>query len=145
MINIIPMELKHIDEVAEIESEANIISWSKKSLSNELKKRYAIYFVAIENNIVLGYCGMYHIVDEGHITNIAVKLDHRKNGIGSRLIDKIIQTAISKKMIGVTLEVRLSNIIAQRLYTKNGFKIYGFRKNYYSEPREDAVIMWKYF
>lgn len=145
MIEIIPMQFEHIDAVAKIEADSNIIAWSKKSLLDDFNKDYSIYFVAVENGVVFGYCGMYHIIDEGHITNIVVECEHRNMGIGSKFMQKLIEIAVSRKIVAITLEVRISNIIAQKLYTKFGFKIEGFRKNYYSDTHEDAIIMWKYF
>lgn len=139
------MQLEHIDAVAKIEEDSNIIAWSKKSLLDDFNKDYSIYFVAIENGVVFGYCGMYHIIDEGHITNIVVEYEHRNIGIGSKFMEKLIEVAIEKKMIGLTLEVKVSNIIAQKLYNKYGFRVEGFRKNYYTDTHEDAIIMWKYF
>ena len=88
---------------------------------------------------------MWHIVNEGHVTNIAVSPDYRRMGIGEKLLKALFDVAEEREMIGITLEVRISNTAAQKMYTKNGFKPEGFRKRYYSDTGEDAVIMWKYF
>ena len=146
MIEIIPMKSEHIKQVHDIETTCFSIPWSERAFREELEKGpRAVYAVArnIETGALLGYGGMWHVVNEGHITNIAVMPDHRREGIGQLLLDYIESEAVRLEMIGLTLEVRMSNEPAQRLYTKNGFRPEGIRKNYY-ESGEDAVIMWKY-
>ncbi|MDR2939712.1 MAG: ribosomal protein S18-alanine N-acetyltransferase [Clostridiales bacterium] len=141
------MALNHLEDVHAIEQESFSVPWSKKELQSELtNNRLAVYLVALnENSDVMGYAGMWHVVNEGHITNIAVKREFRGQGVGSRLLESIIEIAGQKEMIGITLEVRISNMKAQSLYTKYGFKPEGFRKRYYSDTNEDAIIMWKHF
>jgi ribosomal-protein-alanine N-acetyltransferase len=87
---------------------------------------------------------MWHVVNEGHILNIAVAERYRRRGIGSLLMDSLIETARNLEMIAMTLEVRVGNAPAMGLYHKYGFKVEGLRKNYYADTKEDAVIMWKY-
>lgn len=138
------MNKGHIDGIMEIENESFAIPWSRSSIEKELKNNFAIYAVAIENNKVLGYGGMWHVVNEGHITNIAVHKDYRRKGIGQAIIEKFVEIAEEKEMIGLTLEVRKSNTPALELYKKNGFKLEGIRPEYYEDNKEDAYIMWKY-
>ena len=138
------MNKGHIDGIMEIENESFAIPWSRSSIEKELKNNFAIYAVAIENNKVLGYGGMWHVVNEGHITNIAVHKDYRRKGIGQAIIEKLVEIAEEKEMIGLTLEVRKSNTPALELYKKNGFKLEGIRPEYYGDNKEDAYIMWKY-
>lgn len=138
------MNKSHIDGIMEIEKESFAIPWSRSSIEKELKNNFAIYAVAIENNKVLGYGGMWHVVNEGHITNIAVHKDYRRKGIGQAIIEKLVEIAEEKEMIGLTLEVRKSNTPALELYKKNGFKLEGIRPEYYEDNKEDAYIMWKY-
>jgi ribosomal-protein-alanine N-acetyltransferase len=146
MIEIIPMTLDHLDGVFKVECESFTIPWTKSAFRKELtENQFGIYYVAVEDNAVLGYAGMWHVVTEGHITNIAVSESARKKGVGSALLKKLIAVAQEKEMMGMTLEVNVNNFKAQRLYTKNGFQPEGIRKNYYSDTKEDAVIMWKYF
>lgn len=147
MIEIIPMTKKHIKEVAEIEKRCFTIPWSKKSFEDELTKNtFAIYVVAVdtENKSLAGYGGMWHVVNEGHITNIAVDPIYRQKGIGKLILNELIKIAYEKQMIGLTLEVRLNNEPAKNLYKELGFKLEGIRKEYYSDTKEDALIMWKY-
>lgn len=142
-INIVDMTINHIDGIMDIEKDSFAIPWSRKSIEDELKNKLAIYFVALYDDKVVGYAGMWHVVTEGHITNIAVHKDYRKQGIGDKLVKKLIETAEEKEMIGLTLEVRPSNEAAMRLYKNNGFKLEGIRKEYYEDNKEDAYIMWK--
>jgi len=145
MFKIVPLQEQHIDDVYTIELESFTIPWSRKSLEKDaLENKMSIYLVALEGEKVVGYAGMWHVVTEGHITNIAVDVNYRKKGIGDMLLTELVKIAINKEMIGITLEVRISNIAAQKLYFKHQFKVEGFRKNYYSDTKEDAIIMWKY-
>jgi len=144
MINIEPMTLEHLDDVFEIERNSFSVPWTYESLKDEItKNKMAHYFIAKNNNIIAGYAGMWHVVNEGHITNIAVAEERRNQGIGTKLIEQLITFANENKMIGLTLEVRFNNAAAQRLYLKQGFKTAGLRKGYYADTKEDALIMWK--
>ena len=146
MIEIVDMNRFHIDGVVEVENATFHIPWTKEDFEREIKENnMAVYKVALVDGKPVGYAGMWHIVNEGHITNVAVHEDYRKMGIGEKLIDALFDVAYEREMIGLTLEVRISNMAAQKLYTKKGFKPEGFRKNYYQDTKEDAVIMWKYF
>jgi len=138
------MREEHIDQVYRIELDSFSIPWTRRDFENELKSNLAIYIIAADNNEVIGYAGMWHVVNEGHIVNVAVKGERRRRGVGALLIEKLIEIALEKEMIGLTLEVRMSNAAAQRLYFKFGFKAEGIRRRYYADTGEDAVIMWKY-
>ena len=98
--------------------------------------------MAIENEIVVGYAGMWKIQDEGHITNIAVHPEFRGVHIGKALMSQLINEARSLGVNSMTLEVRKSNIIARNLYESFGFKEAGVRKGYYADNKEDAIVMW---
>lgn len=146
MVTLQPMKIEHLNEVFELETECFSIPWTKSSLRKEIEENnLGIYIVALAENNVVGYAGMWHIVTEGHITNIAVKKSFRRRGIGDMLVKELIRIAKEKEMLGLTLEVRETNLDAQRIYMRNGFVVEGFRKNYYHDTKEDAVIMWKYF
>lgn len=142
-IKIEPMELDSIEKVLEISQLSFPIPWSRKSFEQELSNVFANYFVAKSNNEVIGYGGMWIIIDEGHITNIAVHPKYRNQGVGDKILSNMIATCNEKKVIAMTLEVRLSNIAAQKLYSKYGFISEGIRKRYYEDNGEDAIIMWK--
>jgi ribosomal-protein-alanine N-acetyltransferase len=140
------MKYEDIDEVLKIEEECFVISWTRTDFEREMKQnKLAIYFVAREDGIIVGYAGMWHVVTEGQITNVAVLPEYRGLGIGRKLMEQLIKTGEEREMVGITLEVKISNTVAQNLYTSLGFKPEGFRKNYYKDTNEDAVIMWKYF
>jgi len=146
MLEILPMTEEHIDAVLHIEENCFAIPWTKADFEREMtQNQFAIYRIAVLDGKIVGYAGMWHIVTEGHITNVAVLPEYRRQGIGDALIEEMIAIAEQKEMIGMTLEVRISNIAAQKLYTKYGFRPEGFRKNYYQDTKEDAIIMWKYF
>lgn len=146
MIETVAMSREHIQDVVEVEEACFSIPWTKEDFKREVEEnKMAIYRVALCDGKVIGYAGMWHVINEGHITNVAVLQEYRKQGIGERLLQELIEIAEEKEMIGLTLEVKITNIAAQKLYTKYGFRPEGIRKKYYSDTGEDAVIMWKYF
>jgi ribosomal-protein-alanine N-acetyltransferase len=138
------LDKSHIDGIMEIENESFAIPWSRASVEKELNNKLAIYLVATEGDKVIGYGGMWHVVTEGYITNIAVHKDYRRQGVGDAIVKGLIKIADDKEMIGVTLEVRVSNKAAIELYRRNGFVFSGVRKEYYEDNKEDAFIMWHY-
>lgn len=146
MIEIVPMKEEHLDGVLALEEATFAIPWSRADFEREIKENaMAIYYVALQEGSVVGYAGMWHVVTEGHITNVGVLEEMRGAGIGSLLMERLIAAALEKEMIGMTLEVRMGNAPAQALYHKYGFRAEGIRKNYYQDTKEDAIIMWKYF
>jgi ribosomal-protein-alanine N-acetyltransferase len=145
-MNIIIREMKEsdLDRVLEIESKAFNPPWSREAFLLELTKNLlAKYLVAEVDGVVVGFGGIWLIIDEGHITNIAVDEKYRQMGIGSKIMEGLIQLCNDRNIIAMTLEVRKSNEAAKALYRKYGFKEYGIRKNYYQDNNEDAIIMWK--
>jgi len=143
--NIEYMARKHLRQIHTIESDCFAIPWNYESFEEELKNPLAIYVVAVADGEVLGFAGMHHIIDEGHITNVAVCEKSRRQGIGDTLINELINIAMNEGMSGLTLEVRMGNKEAIKLYGKHGFVFEGIRKNYYADTKEDAIIMWKRF
>lgn len=144
LINISAMTSDDIESVVKIEEEAyGQHHWSKSSFYDEMQNNLAKYYCArnLEGKIV-GYAGTWHILDEGHITTIAVKNDCRRQYIGERLILKILEDCYAGGIKYLTLEVRVSNKAAIGLYTKYGFQSLGTRKGYYQDNNEDALIMW---
>ena len=144
MIEVVEMTKDHLDAVMEIEQECFPIPWSRKTMEQELDRKIPYYYVALVDGDVAGYGGLWHVVTEGHITNIAVSSKYRQMGAGNAIVSRMLHLAEEKEMLGVTLEVRVSNEAAISLYRKHGFKIEGLRKEYYEDNREDAYIMWKY-
>ncbi len=143
-VEIIKMLPEHIDGVMTVENLSFSIPWSRESFIDEVTvNTFARYFCAKLNDNVIGYAGMWKVFDEGHITNIAVHPEFRNTGIGSLLMEHMIQTAKSEGITSMTLEVRKGNSAAIRLYEKYNFSVQGLRKGYYADNREDALIMWK--
>lgn len=138
------MNERDIDDVLAIEEMSFSNPWSRKSFVLEItKNNLARYVVAELEGKVIGYGGMWLVIDEGHITNIAVHKDYRGLGAGNLLLESLINICKEIGIIKMTLEVRKSNYIAQSLYKKYGFKEFGVRPGYYSDNNEDAIIMWK--
>ncbi|NLY46259.1 MAG: ribosomal protein S18-alanine N-acetyltransferase [Tissierella sp.] len=133
-----------IDEIVEIEKECFPTPWPRDAFLTEIRENKLARYVVVEvDGKVAGYGGVWLIVNEGHITNIAVKEEYRGLGVGNRIVEGLIYYCTSKNIQSMTLEVRESNIIAQNLYKKYGFVEYGIRPKYYSDNNEDALIMWR--
>lgn len=141
-IDISLMTEDDIDEVLNISDLSLKESWSRDSFFNELSNPVAKYLIAKVNDKVVGFAGIWTVLDEGQITNIAVHPDFRNIKIGSALVEGLISNLNEWKLNSITLEVRKSNIPAQNLYKKYGFKEEGLRKRFYSDNKEDAIIMW---
>lgn len=142
-VEIFPIVDKYIEGIVNISMLSFPVSWSKTSVEEELDNKFARYVVAVKDNIVVGFGGMWVIIDEGHITNIAVHPEYRRLGIGSMLLEALIDICKLEGCLAMTLEVRKSNFKAQSLYSKYGFLQEGIRKGYYENNKEDAIIMWK--
>lgn len=139
------MRKRHLDQVLQIEGRAYNNPWSRAVFEAELVQGISrTYLVALDGKEVVGYCGTLYITDEAHITNIAVDPSFQRNHIGTRLLSHVVRLAWERHIKGITLEVRVSNFGAQRLYQKFGFQPAGVRKGYYQDSGEDAIIMWAY-
>ncbi|MFF3922622.1 ribosomal protein S18-alanine N-acetyltransferase [Paenibacillus lactis] len=137
------MTLEDIPDVLAVEHEAFSVPWTEEAFRNELKLNHFAHYMVMEyEGRLIGYAGMWTIVDEAHVTNIALLEAYRGRKWGERLLSELMKTAAFMGMEKMTLEVRLSNHVAQRLYMKKGFKPAGVRKGYYSDNQEDALIMW---
>ncbi|MCC3376599.1 ribosomal protein S18-alanine N-acetyltransferase [Cohnella sp. REN36] len=137
------MTLDDIPAIVAIEQEAFTAPWTAEAFRNELVQNlFAKYMVMEQAGEVLGYGGMWLIVDEAHVTNIAVREAYRGRGLGERLLREMMKTAHFLGARRMTLEVRVTNERAQRLYRKLGFSPSGLRPGYYSDNQEDALIMW---
>lgn len=143
-IYITKMTNEDIDNVVAIEKEAyGEHHWSKSSFFDEMSNNLAHYYCAkTEDGELVGYAGTWHILDEGHITTIAVKKEYMRKHIGEAIIVKILEDCYDSGIKYLTLEVRVSNTPAISLYTKYGFNSLGTRKGYYQDNNEDALIMW---
>ena len=136
----------HLKEMESIEKLCFSMPWTLDQLRSQLKDAQHECIAALdENGRVLGYVGMMCVLDEGYISNVAVHPDVRRRGIGDRLIERLTALARMRSLAFATLEVRAGNAPAIALYQKHGFLPVGRRKNYYSLPREDAILMTKFF
>ena len=133
-----------LDSLVELENICFTIPWSRKLFENDLNNKNAFYVLALDDNTVIGYCGLYKVLDEADITNIAVHPQFRNRGIAKSILNKIFKHCLDNKISKLTLEVRKSNYVAMNLYRINGFEVVGERKNYYSDNGETAVLMTKY-
>ncbi|MSS63799.1 ribosomal protein S18-alanine N-acetyltransferase [Velocimicrobium porci] len=138
------MEETDIDQVEKIENEIFSMPWTRKDFMDSITNSNQLYVVAVKENEVLGYCGLWNVAGEGQITNVAVKKTVRNQKIGFQMLSYLIKWGMQEKITAFTLEVRESNKPAIHLYKKLGFRAEGLRKNFYEKPKEDAVIMWKY-
>lgn len=143
-MNIIPMTTKTLPAVAALEQASFSTPWSEKSIREELSNEWAIWYVAMEEDTLLGYIGIQYGLDGGDIMTIATDPGYRGQGIAKQLIDRILEIFREKNLGYLTLEVRPSNLSALRLYEKLGFREVGRRKKYYREPTEDALLLTLY-
>lgn len=126
----------------EIERRSYSFAWSRNAFENELRNPATVYLIARLGEQIVGYAGMWLVVDEAHITTIAVDPPFRGRGIGEWLLHALLGVAIERRMERATLEVRESNQVAQNLYRKYGFRGVALRKGYYSDNKENALVMW---
>ena len=141
-VRIVPMNSDHLDEVAELERICFSVPWSRNMLAEELDNLLSAFLVALDDeDKVVGYAGVQIILDEGYITNVAVRPECRRQGIAAKLLQVFLDFAKANKLAFLTLEVRASNYDAIALYGSRGFRSVGRRKNFYEHPKEDAIIM----
>lgn len=143
MIVFTEMKAEHVPQVAQLEKLCFADPWSEMSIESELKSIWSYWVVAVENEQVVGYVGSQSSIDETDIMNIAVHPDWRRHGIAESLIDYLIKDLKNRGSHALMLEVRVSNDPAIALYEKLGFRQVGLRKNYYRNPKEDALILRK--
>ena len=142
-IKICPMNSSHIDGVEIIEKECFSAPWTREGIESELSNETASFFVAEYMGEVAGYLGTHIVLDECYIANVAVYPHCRRRGIGERLVRYCTDVAEKEHCLFITLEVRKSNLGAIALYEKNGFAVVGERKDFYSHPKENGLIMTK--
>ena len=139
------MEKKDIEQVERIEKEIFSIPWSAHSFEDAAMTKENIYLVCECNGVIAGYCGLWTVLGEGNITNMAVDKEYRKKGIGEALMKEMEKRGRQKDVDIFFLEVRQSNAAARRLYDKMGSKEIGTRKRFYERPVEDAIVMSKMY
>lgn len=137
-----PMELRDLEAVHLIEQASFTTPWPMHALEEEIRSnRLASYIVARAGERVVGFAGIWLMIDEAHITTFAVHPAWRRRRIGERLLEHLLELAVRRHAREATLEVRLSNLAARKLYEKYGFRPVGIRPRYYSDDNEDALIM----
>lgn len=136
------MKEEDLAEVCEIEQATFSDPWSAEDFLSSLKEPNNDYLVAVIDGTIAGYCGYWGIAGEGYIYNVAVKKDCRRQRIGYQMLKALLEESSGRGITSFTLEVRYSNEAAIRLYESMGFQSAGIRKDFYTKPKEDAVIMW---
>ena len=134
---------EYVDEVCVLEEQAFSMPWHKESFLEMIQNPQACYLVGILEKEVVASCGLRNIVGDGEITNVVTKESMRGKGIGKQMLLQLMEEGRKMGVEAFTLEVRKSNYAAIKLYEKLGFATEGVRKNFYEEPTEDALIMWK--
>lgn len=144
-----PMTKEHISQVVEIENQSFSLPWSESAFLESFSYDHAMFLVAVDyeytdvkKSKVAGYIGMYKVLNEGDITNIAVSPQYRGRGVGLSLMNSLKELAQNKNIDNLFLEVRESNHTAIHLYEKVGFRRAGIRKNFYEKPVENAIVMY---
>lgn len=135
------MLVEDLDQVMEIERELFSPPWTREGFFTYLTHKDAMFLVVEEKGEILAYCGLLMVLDEGDITNVAVRPDRQREGIGHFLMDSLIRLAEEQGVTTIHLEVRVGNDTAIRLYERMGFTRDGIRKQYYTDPAEDALLM----
>lgn len=143
MIEFSKMCIADLDKIEDIEKCCFTIPWTRNMLLEEFANSLAHYTVIKYLGDIVGYAGMWFVCDEAHITNIAIDPKFQKRGFSKQLLSFMIEEAKDKGMVKMTLEVRRSNHSAIGLYKQFHFKNLGFRKNYYTDNQEDALILWR--
>ena len=138
-----PLTKEYVDQVCILEEEAFSMPWHRESFLEMINNKNACYLVGIINGDVVASCGLRNIVGDGEITNVVTAANMRGKGIGRKMLLKLMERGIQMGVEAFTLEVRKSNETAIHLYEELGFVSEGVRKNFYEEPVEDALIMWK--
>lgn len=146
-VKIVPMAAEHLDRLEQLERMCFSRPWSKKMLAEELDNQCAAFLVAVEPETekAVGYAGLLVVADEGYITNVAVDPSCRRQGVVAQLLQVFDNFAKGNHLAFLTLEVRPSNAAAIALYEGFGFREVGRRRNYYDLPKEDALILTKYY
>ena len=143
MLLIREMKADDVEIVSKIESEVFFMPWSAKDFLEMAEADYAYYYVAELDGEIAGCCGIRNIAGDGEITNVVVAPSYRRRGIALKMMEYMLEEAVKAGIGDCTLEVRVSNQPAIRLYERLGFKGEGIRPHFYDKPDEDALIMWK--
>ena len=146
-IRIVPMSADHLEEIERLERICFSRPWNRRMLAEELENQCAAFLVAVDGDTgaVMGYAGLLVMMDEGYITNVAVFPEYRRCGVAAKIMEVYLNFAEANQLAFLTLEVRPTNAAAIAHYQRFGFEEVGRRKNYYDLPKEDALILTRYF
>lgn len=145
MITVRPATTDDLESISLLEKETFSLPWNSDMIKDNIEKDKRITLVAYNDEIFLGYILAHYVLDEGYIDNIAIKKDYQSKSIGSTIIAETIKKAKTLGLSFLTLEVRESNLKAINLYQKFNFTQVGLRKNFYTKPTENAILMTLYF
>ncbi len=143
LVHIRPLRLDDLDAIERIEQRAYPTPWSRSMFASELAKPTSISLGAFDGDHLVGYMINARYVDAWHVMNVAIDPNHRRRGIATALIERLFELTRDDERRGYTLEVRVSNEGAIHLYARLGFEARGVRRGYYTDNREDALIMWR--
>lgn len=142
-LHIEPMRLEHVPSVLHVESLCFVTPWPRNAFQNELtENKLAHYFVGYSGEELVAYGGLWVILEDAHITTVAVHPAQQRQRYGERILIRLLDEAIERGACWITLEVRESNVAAQNLYKKYGFTVVNTRRGYYSDNDENALVMW---
>lgn len=138
-----PMEVVDIDQVIEIEQHSFAMPWTNEIYQKEITdNNFAYYYVLEKDQTIIGFCGTWIVLDEAQVTNIAICPEFRNKGYGESLFQYVLNQVIALGASQLSLEVRVSNEVAKKLYQKFNLQPGGIRKKYYTDNNEDALVMW---
>ena len=141
-LRIEPMELGHLEAVCEIDQAVYSNPWGHGTWRHELTSHDRYHLVAFDDERLIGHAGLLFLVDEAHVITVAVSPEDESCGVATRLLIKLLEEARRRGSLSATLEVRSASQRPQRLYGRFGFRPVGVRKNYYSTPKDDGIVMW---
>ncbi len=142
-VRFVPLNEDVLDEVLAIEKESFPEPWSRRLFEQEMRHPASKFIVVVSGDKVIGYGGFWRVLDEAHITNVAVAPELRRRGVGSLILRRLLDMAREQGVRRATLEVRESNVAGINLYRKFGFEAVAVRQNYYARTNENALVMWK--
>lgn len=135
--------INDLEGICNVEIRSFTAPWTKDAFYNEfVQNHFAHYLVLVDEGMIIGYCGVWIIIDEAHVTNIAILPEYRGRKLGESLLKQVMNYAQLNHAKSMSLEVRVSNNVARNLYKKLGFQEGGIRKGYYQDNYEDAIVMW---
>lgn len=137
------MTAADVPGVARLEASNFSMPWSEKAFYEQLNNEYALYMVAVYDEILIGVCGLLESFEEADICNVSVESSYQNKGVAFKMLNVLMEEGARRGIIAFTLEVRAGNSKAIHLYKKLGFKEAGIRPGFYERPKEDALIMWK--